>query len=132
MNLKDNSVTQLVNVPLSRFSSIAIWSDNLYFINADNSVTCSDLQGGIKWQVELPALLTNPRRIASDNYGCVYVSGRDSNNVVVISPDGNKHRLLLSETDGLKNPQSLFFDRKRNKLLVANQRDDAFLDEVSE
>lgn len=37
INLKDNSVTQLVNVPLSRYSSIAIWSDNLYFINADNA-----------------------------------------------------------------------------------------------
>ncbi|CAG2239789.1 unnamed protein product [Mytilus edulis] len=62
-------------------------------------MTCSNLQGGIKWQVELPAHLTNPRGIALDNYGFVYVSGRDSNNVVIISQDGNKHRLLLSEKD---------------------------------
>ncbi|CAG2254219.1 unnamed protein product [Mytilus edulis] len=131
VSLDDDSITQLVNVTLSVYSSIAIWSDNLYFINMDNSLSCCDLQGGVKWKLELKAFLKEPRGITVDNYGRVYVSGYGSNNVVVISPDGNKHRLLLSEKDGLKKPQSLCFDRKNNKLLVANQQNDAFLYDVS-
>ncbi|XP_052093244.1 uncharacterized protein LOC127729462 [Mytilus californianus] len=131
LNLEDDSITQLINVPLSRFSSIAIWSDKLYFINEDNAVTCCDLQGGIKWKLELDAFLREPRGITVDNYGRVYISGYTSNNIGVISPDGSKHRLLLSDKDGLKSPQTMCFDRKNNKLLVANQLNDAFLYEVS-
>ncbi|XP_071153889.1 E3 ubiquitin-protein ligase TRIM71-like [Mytilus edulis] len=131
VKLEDNSVTKLVNVPLSPLSSIAIWLDNLYFITKDRSLTCCDLQGGIKRKFKLEAYLKEPRGITVDNYGRVYVSGFESNNIGVISPDGNTHRVLLSEKDGLKNPKSMCFDRKNNKLLVANIQNVAFLYEVS-
>lgn len=32
-SLDNNSMTQMVSVPLLMYSSIAIWSDQLYFIN---------------------------------------------------------------------------------------------------
>jgi hypothetical protein len=41
-------------------------------------------------------------------------------NVVVISPDGQRHRQLLSSNDGLVIPQVLDYERSTNKLLVAN------------
>ncbi|CAC5406504.1 unnamed protein product [Mytilus coruscus] len=131
VNLDNNSVTQLVNGPLSEYSSIAIWSDNLYFINNDDSVTCCDLQGGIKWKFKNKSFLQTARSITVHNYGRVYVSGNKFHNVVVISPDGNTLRVLLSKNDGLYNPQSLCFDRKNNKLLVANKQYDAILCDVS-
>ncbi|CAC5416473.1 unnamed protein product [Mytilus coruscus] len=132
LSLDDDSITQLVNTTLSQYSSIAIWSDNLYFINKDNSVTCCDLKGAVKWKLEQKTFLTNARGITvMDDEGRVYVSSYVSNNIVVISPDGNKHRVMLSVNDGLIGPQTLFFDRKKSKLLIANQYDDAFLYDVS-
>jgi uncharacterized protein YfaP (DUF2135 family) len=37
----------------------------------------------------------------------VYAIGRYSNNVVVISPDGQRHKQLLSSKDGLVEPHVL-------------------------
>lgn len=108
-----------------------MWSDNLYFINHDDTVSCCDLQGTLKWKLKQKNILTKARGITVDNYGRVYVLGYGSNNVVVISPDGTKHRVLLSQKDGIKTPQALCFDQKSNKLLIANQCNDAFLYDVS-
>ena len=69
--------------------------------------------------------------ISVDNYGNVYVAGRYSINVVVISPDGQRHRELLSNKDGLVNPMVLDYDRSTDMLLVVNQRGIAFLYDVS-
>ncbi|CAG2208009.1 unnamed protein product [Mytilus edulis] len=133
VSLDDDYEVQLVNLTLKRFSSIPIWSDKLYFIGDDDSITCSDPQGGSEWKLEQKTLFSNPRGIAVDNYGCVYVSDLvyGSYNFVVISPDGSKHRVLLSEKDDLKKPQSVFYNRKNNKLHIANQRNEAFLYDVS-
>ncbi|XP_063448323.1 E3 ubiquitin-protein ligase TRIM47-like [Mytilus trossulus] len=63
VNLKDGCVTQLVKVPLFQRSGIAMWSENLYFINMDYSVSCCDLQGRVKWKLEL-----NP--LAAEFFSC--------------------------------------------------------------
>lgn len=80
---------------MSKYASIAIWSDNLYFINEnpDDSVTCCDIQGTLKWKLELAAVLEMARGITVGNDGHVYVSGYKSSKVVVISPDGKIHKL---------------------------------------
>ncbi|XP_063448251.1 uncharacterized protein LOC134727793 [Mytilus trossulus] len=122
---------RLVNVTLKQNSSIAICLHQLYYIGEDDSISCCDLEGGVKWKLEQKPFLSNIRGITVDNYGRVYVSGFWSHNVVVISPDGNKHRLLLSEKDGLQSPQSLFFDQINNKLLITNQQTNAFVYDVS-
>jgi DNA-binding beta-propeller fold protein YncE len=70
-------------------------------------VTCCDLQGTTQWEFKDDRLLQHPFGISVDNDGNVYVVGYDSNNVVVISPDGQHHRQLLSSKDGLKKPLSL-------------------------
>ncbi|XP_052073611.1 uncharacterized protein LOC127711560 [Mytilus californianus] len=131
VNLEDGSVTQLVCVPLSEYSSIAMLSSHIYFIGKDNSVSCCDLQGTLQWKLELKGFIESARGITVDNYGRVYVSGYSTCNVIVISPDGTKHRLLLSKTDGLHLPQSVYFDRTNNHLLIANRRKDAFLFDIS-
>ncbi|XP_063397746.1 uncharacterized protein LOC134682072 [Mytilus trossulus] len=129
VSLNDDSVTQLVKAALTPNSSIAIWSDHLYYIIGE-SVTCCDLRGKFKWNLELSAFLQGARGITVDNYGRVYVSGFVSHNVVVISPDGNTHKLLLSEEDSLQGPQCLFFDKNNNKLLIFNTSSLAFLYDV--
>jgi hypothetical protein len=54
-----------------------------------------------------------------------------SNNVVVISPDGQRHRQILSPKDGLVNPTVLDYDKSTNRLLVVNEERTAFLFDVT-
>jgi hypothetical protein len=49
---------------------------------------------------------------------------------VVISPDGQRHRQVLSAGDGLVNPRVLDYDKATNILLVVNESESAFLFEV--
>ncbi|CAC5389027.1 unnamed protein product [Mytilus coruscus] len=87
VSLDNVFITQLVNATLSKYSSIVIWLDQLYYINND-SVTCCDLQRTLKWKLERKPFLRGARGITLDNHGRVYVSGFESHNVVVISADG--------------------------------------------
>ena len=61
----------------------------------------------------------------------LYVVGCNSNNVVVISPDGQCHRQLLSSKDGLSCTCVLDYDKSTNRLLVAYQSKSAFLFDVT-
>ena len=61
----------------------------------------------------------------------MYVVGCSSNNVVVISPDGKRHRQLLSSTDGLINPGVLDYDKSTNRLLVVHDGSTALLFDVT-
>jgi phage baseplate assembly protein gpV len=61
----------------------------------------------------------------------VYVVNYSFSNIVVISPDGKRHRQLLSFKDGLINPRVLDYDRSTNRLLVVNNSGAAFLFDVT-
>jgi hypothetical protein len=49
---------------------------------------------------------------------------------MVISPDGQRHRQLLSSNDGLSKPHVLDYDKSTNRLLVVNERSTGFLFDV--
>ena len=69
--------------------------------------------------------------VSLDNNENVYVVGCISDNVVVFSPDGQRHRQMLSSEDGLVSPRVLDYDKSTNMLLVVNQSESAFLFEVT-
>ena len=132
LNLNDKSVSDIINRDMSYVIYLATFGDKLYYTNWNTgTVTCCDLQGTTQWEFKDERVLRYPRGITVDNDGNVYVTGRDSNNVVVISPDGQRHKQLLSSKDGLVNPHVLDYERSTNKLLVVNRRDIAFLFDVS-
>ena len=76
-------------------------------------------------------VLLSPHDITVDNDGNVYAVGFYSNNVVVFSPDGQRHRQLLSSKDGLIYPRLLDYDRSTNRLLVVNESKSGFLFDVT-
>lgn len=78
-------------------------------------------------ELEHKILFNDVRGIVVDSNGYVYVSDFNTNRVIVVSQEENKHRVLLSEKDGGFLPQSLFFDRTNNKLLIANLRQHLFI-----
>ena len=132
LNLNDKSVSDIINRDMSCVEYVATFGDKLYYTNRKtHTVTCCDLQGTTQWEFKDERVLKFPLGISVDNDGNVYVAGRDSINVVVISPDGQRHRQLLSSKDGLVLPKVLDYERSTNRLLVVNKRSVAFLFDVS-
>jgi DNA polymerase III psi subunit len=131
LNLSDRSVSDIINSSLSGVSYVATSGDKLYYTNSyTNTVRCCDLHGTTQWEFKDNRVLQGPLSISVDNDGNVYVVGIYTHNVVVISPDGQRHRQLLSSKDGLSNPFVLDYDKSTNRLLVVNERSTGFLFDV--
>ena len=132
LNLSDKSVSHLISSDMSGVYYVATSGDKLCYTNMiRNTVTCCDLHGTTEWEFKDTYDLQNPCGIAIDNDWNVYVVGYNSNNVVVISPDGQRHRQLLSSKDGLVHPTVLDYDTSNNRLLVVNESESAFLFDVT-
>jgi DNA-binding beta-propeller fold protein YncE len=135
LNLSDRSVSDIINSDMSNVNYVnyvATSGDKLYYTNTNtNTVTCCDLHGTIQWEFKDKRDLQFALGISVDNDGNVYVVGYKSNNVVVISPDGQRYRQLLSSKDGLNDPRVLDYDKSTNRLLVVNKSSTAFLFDVT-
>ena len=132
LNLSDESISDGINSNMSGVYYVATSSDKLYYTNySTHAVTCCDLHGKTQWEFKDNHVLQCPRGISVDNDGNVYVVGYVSDNAMVISPDGQRHRQLLSSKDGLSNPIVLDYDKSTNRLLVVNESRTAFLFDVT-
>lgn len=132
IQLNCESEKTLASIYMPLFSYVAVRGDNIYYTNKDNnSVTCYDIHGNLKWTFKDSTNLQYPQGISVDGNGNVYVAGTNTNTVVVISPDGKRCRTILSSHDGLSIPRALHFKPTSNKLLVANERKFALLYDVS-
>lgn len=112
-----------VFVTLQHFETIYIYHTN----SETHAVTCYDQHGKQQWTVKNESLLNAPRGFDVDIDGNVYVVGMSSNNVVIVSPEGQNQREVLAAVDGLCSPYSLCFDSSKKQLLVANYYNDAHL-----
>ena len=132
LNLSDRSVSDIISSSIYFVDYVATSGDKLYYTNCcTDTVTCCDLHGTTKWEFKDNRVLHYPYGISVDNDGNVYVVGYCTKNVVVISPDGQRHRQLLSSKDGLSNPNVLDYDKSTNRLLVVNESSTAFLFDVT-
>jgi DNA-binding beta-propeller fold protein YncE len=132
LNLSDKSVSDIINSNMTGVYHIATSGEKLYYSNCiSHTVTCCDLHGTTQWEFKDERVIYCPLGISVDNDGNVYVVGYNSNNVVVFSPDGQRHRQLLSDMDGIVNPTVLDYDKFTNKLLVVNSSINAFLFDVT-
>jgi hypothetical protein len=130
LNLSDRSVSDIISSDTSSVSYIATSGDKLYYTNT-NTVRCYDLHGTTQWEFKDKRVLQGPLGISVDNDGNVYVVGYSTNSVVVISPDGQRHRQLLASKDGLSYPRVLDYDKSTSRLLVVNESSTAFLFDVT-
>ena len=119
LNLSDRSVSDIINSRMSDVYYVATSGGKLYYTNTStHTVTCCGLHGTTQWEFEDNRVLVDPYGISIDNDGNVYVVGYSTNSVVVISPDGQRHRQLLSSKDGLPKPTVLDYDKSTNRLLL--------------
>ncbi|CAG2216954.1 unnamed protein product [Mytilus edulis] len=131
LSLNNGTITNVSSTKLPDYAYVTTFGDKLIYTNRNNhSVTCCDYHGNILWTFCDKSLLLDPVGISVDNDGNVYVAGYHSNNVVVISPDGQRCRQILTREDGLSYPWTLHYDISTNEVLVANQSDEAFLYDV--
>jgi DNA-binding beta-propeller fold protein YncE len=131
-NINDKSISDIINSNMTGVYYVATSGDKLYYTNTDtHTVTCCDLHGTTQWEFNDKRVLRESVGISVGNAGNVYVVNYSSSNVVVISPDGKRHRQLLSSKDGLINPRVLDYDRSTNRLLVVNNSSAAFLFDVT-
>ena len=132
LNLSDRSVIDIISSDMTCVCYVATSGDKLYYTNCNtHTVTCCDLHGTTQWEFKDERVLQRPFGITVDNDGNVYIVCHRSNNVVVISPDGQRHRQLLSSKDGLSYPHALDYDKSTNMLLVVNPSSKAFLFNVT-
>ena len=130
LNLSDKSFSDIIQSNMSSIFYVAASGDKLYYTSTD-AVTYCNLQGTTQWEFSDKHILEGPRGISVDNDGNVYVVGRCSANVVVISPDGQRNRQLLSSKDGLVIPFVLDYEKSTNRLLIVNSSESAFLFDVT-
>jgi hypothetical protein len=102
LNLDVRSVSDIISISMSYVYYVATSGDKLYYTNTNtHTVTCCDLHGTTQWEFKDERVLQYPLGISVDNDGNVYVVGCYAHKLVVISPDGQSHRELLSSKDGL-------------------------------
>ncbi|XP_071126771.1 uncharacterized protein [Mytilus edulis] len=118
LNQHNGSVKTIVSDKMDNYSHVSLLGDKIYYTKPNNkSVICCDLQGNIQWTFKNPTM-TYPFGVTVDTDGNVYVVCNNSNNIVVISSDGQQHKQMLSSNDGVCLPNGLIYDRHNNQLLV--------------
>ncbi|CAC5399495.1 unnamed protein product [Mytilus coruscus] len=118
MDLRTERITTL-NVGDPIFQSYVVGSENKIFYSnwQEHTVICYDINGSALWKFKDETVLRNPSGISIDNNCNVYVAGLNSNNVVVISPNGKQFKQIPLDGDGISNPRAISLE-KENKLLV--------------
>jgi len=117
-----------VNIPGGNSTNISLRDDTITCADwKANTIYCYTLTGQHIWAFKDENVLRQPVGIALDKNRNVHVAGYETNNVVVLSPDGKNCKQILSKFDGLNEPYSLRINIDRNELLVCNLSGPAFV-----
>lgn len=119
INLEGN-VEESLSLSVSNVWYVAVCNDQIVYSEWNtHTIHCCDRDGKTLWKFK-DENLRNPRAITYDEEGHIYVTGRWSNNVVAISPDGKQSKVLLSKTDGLDCPTGVFYEKDKRRLLLCS------------
>lgn len=128
INLNDESIVNVTRTMVDCFSYVATFRDKMFYTQSTkDTVTCIDFQGKLQWMFKNKSIINVPYDISVDGNGNVYVVGEDSNNVVIISPNGHDYRQVLTSENGLEKPVVVHVDRSNCKMLVANREGKAIV-----
>ncbi|VDI36386.1 Hypothetical predicted protein [Mytilus galloprovincialis] len=120
MNLLDESKQILKGIYVHRLSLV---KGNIYCTSFfDNTISCYQLCGELLWKFKHQDI-DQPRGIALDKHGFIYVACRKSNKIVVVASDGKSSRTVLNQDSGIKTPQAIAIDVKSGIVLVLSQTD---------
>ena len=106
-----------VNISTGDFKNISL-RDGTIKCTDWSTICCFTLKGQKIWDFKDQSVLRKAKGIALDKISNVYVAGIETNNVVILSPDGKNCRQILTQSDGLDGPCSLRINLHRSELLV--------------
>ncbi|CAC5356915.1 unnamed protein product [Mytilus coruscus] len=113
---------ETLKIPSNNVCYITTSRDRIFYTDYNkNMVHCCSLKGEELWQFKNDSI-TSPCGVAVDNYNNVYVVGGHSHNLTIIQHDGKDSKTLLTESDGLERPTSLYYDKEKRTLLICNFR----------
>jgi outer membrane protein assembly factor BamB len=115
-DMKTKANQLLVSTFIDAFSHICCDGNKLLYISDTEAVSCCDMNGKQMWSFNDTSLLHVPRGIVVDSDGFVFVTGKKTGNIVVISPDGNSAK----EVYQISVPRAMCYDIKENKILVCH------------
>ena len=88
----------------TKFSRKISLRDTTIKCTDESSICCFTLTGQKIWDFKDESVLRKPRGIALDKNRNIYAAGTETNNVVVLSPDGKNCIQILTKSDGLNKP----------------------------
>lgn len=123
MDVRTERITTL-NVGDPIYQSYVVGFENKIFYSnwQEHTVICYDINGSVLWQFKDETVLQNPSGISVDNKCNVFVAGLQSNNVVVLSPNGKLFKQFPLAGDGISNPRAISFNKEKTVLLVCSER----------
>lgn len=127
VNVLTDEAVKLRNIPIN--------VDCVYFLSVNNdrilytdwtntSLNSSDFNGNPIWSFE-NADLKASHGVTCDRFGNAFVTGCDSNNVFVVSPDSNSWKILEVSKE-IEKPSGIFYDKKRSRLFILTKKEKEF------
>ncbi|CAC5396624.1 unnamed protein product [Mytilus coruscus] len=121
----DKEVVRKIPVYLAGMGNIAVYKNRLYYTaDHNNKLYCCDKSGKQIWTLSDNRLKAkkNSAPIAVDNYGNTFVAGPDTGVVIMITYDGKHQKVLIDETNAIRHPRGLFYDKQHKKLLLCYKK----------
>ncbi|VDI66941.1 Hypothetical predicted protein [Mytilus galloprovincialis] len=116
----DGNIIRTCRCPSSSIENIAVTKDKIFLTDwFHEGLYCCDLYGRITWTCFNNDQILR-QGLTTDDDGNIYVAGLYSQNVFVISSDGNRQTKLLSSSNGIDLPAAIHFDKILKYLLVCN------------
>jgi hypothetical protein len=92
-------------------------NDQLLLRQDGRRLCCINLDGHVIYTYDISGLYG----LAVDQQGHVYISGRDSDDIHRLSPDGTFRDIVLSKHDGVDGTRSITFNNDFTKLFIINR-----------
>jgi hypothetical protein len=98
-------------------------NDQLLLRQDGRRLCCINLDGHVIYRYDISGLYG----LVVDQQGHVYISGRDSDDIHRLSPDGTFRDIVLSKHDGVDRPWSITFNNDFTKLFIINNEGESVL-----
>ncbi|CAC5406901.1 unnamed protein product [Mytilus coruscus] len=115
----DTTGTQIKTIPVA---SQYISFDGSFIYHTDsgsNVLKCCDYNGKHVWEITIPGEQSS-LSVTLDIHKNIYVVARTSYKLYIVSSDGTKYRQLLQKSDGLYYPQGVFYDKRKQQLVLCS------------
>ncbi|XP_071176825.1 uncharacterized protein [Mytilus edulis] len=128
----DGTDPKYIPVEYSNVYNLAVLKDHIYFISlTTQTVYAIDHSGKQLWTFDDNRLHCSTvflhnysSSLDVDNHGNVFIVLPDYDKVIVVSSDGQQHRVILDKSNSLKGPSGISFCRETDQLLVCNVSDE--------